>query len=158
MDYFQSAVYEYLQRDRSCFVNTEYLLVHKSKSTEEGPPEWLVDIVAIDFRTPCIWLCEISYSRHVTTLVDRVRQWEKEWDKVCATVRKEACLPEVMQVWPIRVRAFVPAREKPDLEKRDLRPGGLKLEICELEKVVPWEYNRWERIFKAPDSNNSQNS
>jgi hypothetical protein len=58
MDYFQSVVAEYLQRDRASFINTEFFLTHKKKPNDSGPPEWLADILNVNMRDRRLYLCQ----------------------------------------------------------------------------------------------------
>jgi hypothetical protein len=112
MDYFQSVVAEYLQRDRASFINTEFLLPHKARPTDEGPPEWLVDILSVNLRDQRVYLCEISYSDRLQALEKRLREWADHWDVVTKTIRMDAHIPDD---WPICIHLFVPAKQLIDL-------------------------------------------
>jgi hypothetical protein len=148
VEYFQSVVAEYMQRDCATFINTEFFLVHKNKPNEKGPPEWLVDILAINMREQCAYLCEISYAAKLSSLLKRLQEWHKSWDLVKKTVHARAHLPAN---WKIRVLLFVPPKE---IEKLKLRLPSFEppAEIVSLEKTIPWDYNRWPRDLIKPQT------
>jgi hypothetical protein len=143
MDYFQSAVAEYLQRDRATFINTEFFLVHKQRANDPGPSEWLADILAVNLRDKCAYLCEISYAAKLAALEKRLNEWSENWPLVKSTVQHQAHVPTD---WTIQVLVFVPPKEIDRFGAR-LPPFEPEARIESLEKVLPWDYNRWPRRF-----------
>ena len=144
MDYFESVVAQYLQRDRGSFISTEFFLTHKEKQTDPGPPEWLVDILNVNMRERRVYLCEISYARPLQALEKRVREWAEHWPKVVETVRRHSSVPTE---WPINVSLFVPSKYVEGLKtKLPAFPDHVPT-ITALEETLPWKYNRWKRIW-----------
>jgi len=163
MDFYQSIVAEHLQRDRGCFLNTEFYLVERNPVENTKKKEWFVDIVAIDLRYGRIWLCEVSYAKGLSSLFKRLGEWSSKWGNVCARLKAEACLTDEMQTWPIYVWAFIAPKtdernnwkaEKDKIEH--LQFGGHKARITELDQVAPWAANRWPISWGPKDIEASQ--
>jgi hypothetical protein len=147
MDYFQSVVAEYLQQDRCNFINTEFLISHRKKQSDKGTPEWLVDILCVSMRDARIYLCEVSYSPGLQSLLKRTRGWRNNWDLVTSKVREHSLLPASLSDWPIQVWLFVP-QDLEDWLRLKLPSFDHQPKITSLERVLPWRYDRWPREWR----------
>jgi hypothetical protein len=111
VDYYQGVVLDYLRMDRAVFVNPECCIQLTGGETPAKGEHWYCDAVAVDFGgkhdppKPTVFLCEISYAKGLATLINRLQQWARHWDKVCEAVRREC---SVWEDWPIRPWLFVP--------------------------------------------------
>ena len=115
--------------------------------------------VALDLRYGRVWLCEVSYAKNLDSLVKRFGTWSNRWTEVCGRVRREACLTDEMQAWPVYVWAFVQpdsegAAKKvaKDIEKiRKLKFGEHGARVSALDRVAPWRDNRWPMSWTEKD-------
>src|SRR5271157_6537115 len=82
MDYFQGVVTEYLRAKRSVFVNTECLISLDEGDNPKKSRHWYCDVVAVDFKESTVYLCEISYSATVQSLLTRLQAWRKCWSEL----------------------------------------------------------------------------
>jgi hypothetical protein len=103
VDYYQAQVIEYLRSDRAIFVNTECCIQLKPDLNPKGGEHWYCDIVACDFRGPTAYLCEVSHSKKLPSMVKRLRQWHQHWDAVCAALYRDGGVPG----WTVRPWLFV---------------------------------------------------
>lgn len=153
MDYYQSVVLDYLQADRAIFLNAECCIqLNCAKNPDTSGPHWYCDAIACDFRAKCIFLCEISYELRLVNLTKRLRHWHENWPAVCHALARDSHLPSD---WPVRPWLFVPEQLITFLEKKLLQiPGSgaaalnFVPRITPLEKVQPWHYKSWNRIFE----------
>jgi hypothetical protein len=92
----------------------------------------------VNLREKAVYLCEISYSKGLSALVDRLRAWDKNWQEFCGALRRDCSIP---LDWPITPWIFIPEDRWPTLEKK------LKIErlphprVTYLEKIAPWTYS-----------------
>jgi hypothetical protein len=149
MDYYQGVVLDYLRVDRAIFLNAECCIQH---STERSQKSGYCDALACDFRAKRIFLCEISYELRLANLVKRLRQWHENWPAVCHALARDSHLPSD---WPVHPWLFVPEKLVDFLKKRLLQIPGTEAvalnfvpRITPLEKVLPWHYKSWDRIFE----------
>jgi hypothetical protein len=145
MNYYESVVIDYLRSDRAIFVNTECCIqLNEGDNPDVTGPHWYCDAVAIDFKSQCIFLCEISYSRSLSDLVKRLTAWHEEWPLVRLALQRDSKLPD----WPTRPWLFVPEALVPLLLKKLQSIGSLGYvpRITPLEMVQPWRYRSWSRI------------
>lgn len=63
MDYYQEIVAEYLDADRSVFLNMECFIQLEPGLRPPKDTTWYCDILAINLRESKAYLCEISYSK-----------------------------------------------------------------------------------------------
>lgn len=114
-------------------------------------PHWYCDVVAVNFRSSEIFLCEISYSRTLSSLLKRLNDWQANWNGIVSALIRDCKVPED---WPVRPWLFVPAEQKLLLRKRWAAAGtGVETRslemppplITELEAVVPWTCRSWDR-------------
>jgi hypothetical protein len=152
MDYFQGVVTEYLRADRAMFVNAECCIqLNANPNPDNSGPHWYCDAVAVSFRSKCVYLCEITYSKSVTALMKRLADWATHWDQLKQALVRDCSLPTD---WPVQPWLFVPTDLQPLLERKLTTLRGVGLEahfmpapkITELESVLPWKYKSWNRV------------
>lgn len=149
MNNFEGVVFDYLRADRGVFANTQCLIqINPGGNPDTSGPHWYCDTVVADFRRECVFLCEISYSARLTSLINRLRSWRENWSKICEALRRDSGLPEG---WPVRVWLFVPEAHGPlivsELVRLDFNgPQGFAPLITTLEMTQPWAYTSWDRV------------
>lgn len=154
MDYFQGVVTEFLRADRSVFVNTEYLIQLDEGDKQFKDRHWYCDAIAVNFKEKAIYLCEISYSASLQSLMSRLQAWETNWQELNKSVIRDSRVPNN---WAVRPWVFIPEKcrvvfdrkmalmkPKPDVERQMPRPR-----ITYLESALPWEYPSWDRKHDA---------
>lgn len=152
MNYYESAVIDYLRADRALFVNTECCIqINEAANPDLSGPHWYCDAVVCDFRSKAVFLGEISYSAQLASLVKRLKDWHDNWHGVCSGIVRDCHLPAD---WPVRPWAFVPEHLVPVLLKRldQIAAGGPLAyvpRITPLEMVQPWRYRSWNRHGEA---------
>jgi hypothetical protein len=148
MDYFQGVVTEFLRAKRTQFVNTEYMINLDVDGTYKKDRHWYCDAVAINFADSTVHLCEVTYSKTLQSLVNRLQAWCNHWPEVIAAIRRDSALTDK---WKIVPRLFVPEDLKSQLAKKisalkwpadcvDPMPDPI---ITTLEEVLPWRYRSW---------------
>ena len=153
MDFYQTIVTDYLRADRSMFLNTQCCIqLNPGPNPDTSGPHWYCDAIAVDFRSSKIFLCEISYSRSLYSLLKRIDGWRANWNGICAAIARDCMVPNN---YPVHPWVFVPAKQTPLLERQwAAAPTGIGASggempvplITELESVVPWNYRSWDRI------------
>ncbi len=150
MNYYESVVIDYLRADRAIFVNTECCIqLNQADNPDSSGPHWYCDAVASDFRNKCIFLCEISYGKQLTTLTARVKDWHEHWQKVRVALTRDSFLPAE---WDVRPWLFVPESLVPVLLRKLGQIAGqdgtlhFTPRITPLEMVQPWKYRSWNRV------------
>jgi hypothetical protein len=153
MNYYQGVVLEYLRADRALFVNEECCVqLHPGDNPDVTGPHWYCDALACDFRIKNIFLCEITYSSSLSSLLKRLNDWHGHWDMVCAALVRDSHLPGE---WDVRPWLFVPEHLLPLLLRKLSAMGEVVAEkryvprITPLEMVQPWRYRSWNRIGEA---------
>ena len=155
MDYYESVMVHYLRSDRAIFVNSECCIqLNPGANPDETGPHWYCDAVAADFRNKTVFLCEVSYSKGLTSLTKRLRAWHDDWDKLCTALTRESFLN---REWPVRPWIFVPEEMVSLLVRRfdEIRAGQpLKFSprITPLEMIQPWRFQSWNRIEELEKS------
>lgn len=156
MDFFESVVIEYLEADRSLFVNPQCCIqINEGDNPDTSGPHWYCDAVVADFRSHCVFLCEITFANPPSGLLKRLSGWNDHWPKVCKALVRDSHLPEE---WPVRPWLFFPERLIPNvldaLEKLNVSSESNSLlpvsRITPLEMVYPWLYKSWNRQGEAP--------
>lgn len=150
MDYFQGIVAEYLRANRGTFLNTEFFL--QLDDSQTSPPKgssWFVDIVAISFSEKTAFLCEVTYSKELSSLIARLKSWTMSWDGVLAALRRDTGLPPD---WTIRPWLFVPEEAVHRLVTR-MPALPVKPRVTPLEMTLPWRYHSWDRKGERPKPN-----
>ena len=153
MDYFQGVVTEYLVADRASFVNTELLLQLDEDLPRKGR-HWYCDAAAASFRDETLYLCEVTYSKSMAALAQRLLSWNEHWVELRSAVARDCGVP---MSWKIQPWVFIP-KAYSELLKSKIKflsdssrsesdmPYPL---ITHLESVVPWEYVTWDRKVAA---------
>jgi len=150
MDYYLGVVTEYLRADRAVFVNTESLIQIDSGDVPVKDRHWYCDVMAVNFLETTAYLCEITYSTTMHSLLARLQGWEENWAELRAAVFRDSAIPES---WQIQPWVFIPAKCHPAFKKKFalLTPTiGASIHMptprvtC-LEAVVPWKYCTWNR-------------
>jgi hypothetical protein len=96
----------YLRADRSVFVNPECCIQLNAADNPDGSgPHWYCDLLAVDFETRCVWLCEVSYSKSLAALLKRLASWNTHWPALKATLVRACHLEET---WQVRPWIFIP--------------------------------------------------
>jgi hypothetical protein len=143
MDYYQGIVAEYLDADRSVFLNTECFIQLQPGLKPPKNTTWYCDILAINLREKTVYLCEISYSKGLSALIERLRAWDHNWQQVCDALRRDCSIPVE---WPLIPWIFIPEDRWPTLDKK-LKVDRMPLPLVTyLEKIVPWTYSSDSRI------------
>lgn len=150
MDYFQGVVTEYLRANRSVFVNTECLLQLDEGDKLQKNRHWYCDAVAVNFKETKVYLCEITYSTTMQSLLARLQLWRSNWAELTLAVLRSSSIPET---WSVQPWLFIPKKHHDLFTKKSARPSpapGVVAEmpdprITYLEAVVPWEYCTWDR-------------
>ena len=153
MNNYESVVMDYLRADRAIFVNTEFCIqINKGTNPDNSGRHWCCDAVALDFRCKEIFLCEISYGANLAGLINRLKGWDANWDRMRSALARDCFLAEQ---WPITPWLFVP-RARIDFLKRRLAEIGdgrrptLVPKITALEEVQPWHYSSYSRNCEDP--------
>lgn len=159
MDYFENVVIDYLRADRALFVNTQCCIqLNDGDNPDTSGPHWYSDAVAVDFRNESIFLCEITFSKSLDSLLKRISGWNTNWSGLCRALVRDSHLPDN---WPVRPWVFVPSDLlKNTVTKLDaIKPSLTDFptmpipRVTPLENVLPWAYTSWNRKgIKAHDS------
>jgi hypothetical protein len=154
MDYYQGVVTEYLRADRSLFVNTEYCIqINAGDNPDRTGPHWYCDAVAINPGSKNIFLCEISYSKTLQGLLDRLGAWNEHWTEIGEALRRDSRLTGD---WTIQPWLFVPLHLVEKLQTGLAKMTGesetlhFNPIITTLESVQPWKYDSWNRTKEEP--------
>ena len=149
MNYFQDVMVEFLRAERTVFVNTECLI---QLDLGDKPPKgrhWYCDAVAINFEKKTAYLCEITYSSTLQSLLTRLAAWETNWQLLCDSVKRDCSVP---LDWKIQPWVFVPQKCKSLLEKKlpmIKSADGQKYmptpKIEVIEEIMPWLYRTWDK-------------
>lgn len=156
MDYYQGVVTEYLRADRAVFLNTECCIqLAPGANPDTTGPHWYCDAVAVNFRESVVYLCEISYSKSMAALLKRLEGWNANWLPLRGALVRDCCLPDH---WQVRPWVFIPNQCRDLLEKGRTRFSGTGAlmpypRITDLEEVVPWKYQSWNRVEEVGAGN-----
>ncbi|MGH8320973.1 MAG: hypothetical protein ACRESI_03355 [Gammaproteobacteria bacterium] len=160
MDYFQGVVTEYLRADRAVFVNTECLIQLEPGDVPAKGKHWYCDAVAVNFRESIVYLCEVTYSTTMQSLITRLQGWETHWASLCAALARDCAIPTS---WVIQPWLFIPQEHHPTLNKKlsAIVKSGLATnhmpnpKVTYLESVTPWKYRTWDRRASAFENDKS---
>lgn len=157
MDYFQGVVTEYLRAKRSVFVNTECLLQLDDGNQTLKDRHWYCDIVAADFSEKAVYLCEVTYSATMQSLIGRLTAWRQQWPMLVSAIRRDCGIPSD---WTVTPWVFIPAKYKTKFVEKLQVLNSAEEPFCEmpmprithLESTLPWEYLiTWNRQIDAID-------
>lgn len=146
MDYFQGVVAEYLRANRATFVNPECLVqIDDNTIIPQKNGHWYIDLLAVNMEERAIYLCEVSYSTTLASLLKKLFAWGANWSAIVEGLHRHSHLPEN---WPVRPWLFVPETAIKRLVDR--MPVTLSTpKITPLEMTEPWRYCGWNRITEA---------
>lgn len=161
MDYFQGVVTEYLRASRSVFVNTECLINLDEGDKQHKGRHWYCDAVAVNFKNTTVYLCEVTYSTTMHSLLMRLNRWEANWKELTQAVFRDSGVPNT---WSVRPWVFIPQLHHDTFtKKRTLAQQGIEKtvqmpspRITYLESIVPWKYQTWDRKTDAVVGDASQ--
>lgn len=143
MDYYLGVVTDFLRTDRATFVNTECSIELAGTAVAMKRTHWHCDAVAVNLREEKIYLCEVTYSRTLEALLDRLRAWSTSWPAICQAVRRDCCVPERFKIRPW---VFIPDEYRRGLPKKKSLQSGDDYRkmpsprITSLEDVAAWKY------------------
>ncbi len=115
MDYFQGVVTEYLRANRSTFVNAECCIQLDPGEQPLKGRHWYCDAVAADFEKTTIFLCEVTYSQTLQTLVARLQGRKKDSRSLCEAIARDCHVPGD---WSVQPWVFIPGEHLKTLEAR----------------------------------------
>ena len=151
MDYFQGVVTDYLRANRSVFVNTECLIQLDEGNKQLKDRHWFCDAMAVNFKESTVYLCEITYSATMQSLVSRLHAWRMHWTELQLAVLRDSGAPTG---WKVQPWVFIPKQNHASF-KAKIGSGQAALgqhgpmpaaRVTYLEAVLPWEYkNTWDR-------------
>jgi hypothetical protein len=150
LDYFQGVVTEYLRANRSVFVNTECLIQLDDGDKQFKDRHWYCDAMAVNFKESTIYLCEITYSSTMQSLLTRLQAWQANWEELSHAVLRDSGAP---RDWKVQPWVFIPKKHHEVFAKKSApvaaKPGVSQQmpapRITYLESVMPWEYRTWDR-------------
>ena len=155
MDFFQGVVTEFLRAKRSVFVNPECLLQLDDGPKTQKDRHWYCDIVAVDFSEKVVYLCEVTYSATMQSLVGRLASWQKHWPMLVSAIRRDCGIPID---WTVCPWVFIPEKYKEKFWARFRAMQSAGEPSCEmptprvtqLESTLPWKYLvTWNRKVDA---------
>lgn len=153
MDYFQGVVTEYLRADRTIFVNTECLIQLDGGDPPGKGRHWYCDAVAVNFRDKRVYLCEVTYSKSLQSLIARLHAWANHWPAVCAALVRDC---SVCETWSVEPWVFIPKALQTTFDKKmatiqtsALVPWLSMPKRTYLEEVSPWKHRTWDRKVEA---------
>ena len=150
MDYYQGVVTEYLRANRATFVNMECLIQLEPGDSPAKGKHWYCDAVAVNIRDKTAYLCEITYSKSLSGLIERLNNWSSQWPLIRIALARDCGIPAD---WHVQPKIFIPGELKkilhiklPDLaDDANWVSEMPKPAVIELEEVVPWKYRSWDR-------------
>jgi hypothetical protein len=157
VDYFQGVVADYLRADRAVFVNTECCIqLNPGANPDTSGSHWYCDAVAVNLRDRAVFLCEVTYSKTLDALINRLSGWNQNWSLVLAALVRDLSVPAE---WPVRPWLFIPEERNALLEQKlasfrvpsDDSTRMPRPKVTFLEAITPWKYNSWNR---QPDKRN----
>ena len=96
MDFYQGVVVDFLRANRATFVNTEYCIqINPGDNPDTSGPHWYCDAVAMEFQSKPIFLCEISFAKHLDSLSKRLKHWHEHRDGLRTALERDAAIAEV---------------------------------------------------------------
>ena len=133
------------------FLNTECLIQIAPGTAPEKDQHWYCDIVAASFHDRTAYLCEITYSKSMQSLVTRLKAWQEHWPGILEALRRDS---EIPTDWKVRPWIFIPEGHIAVWNKKFVPGGAIGATsltmpaplVTALEKVVPWGGHRtWDR-------------
>jgi len=135
MDLFEELVLGYLAKDPYIFVSPQY-----SIKAENGSEWSCPDLVALDFRTPAIYVVEVSSASNVKRLAEKVADLQNQWvEKLKTQLLRHKV---VGKDWPVVVRVFIRKQYKEQFFKIVGDRPDVHVECLE-DIAFPWLW-KWE--------------
>ena len=153
MDYFQGVVAEFLRANRSTFINTECLLQLQPGDAPAKGEHWYCDVVSVNFQEETVYLCEVTYSKTMHSLLARLAAWSKVWSRLTEAIVRDCHVPPG---WRVQPWVFIPSAHE-DLFNKKMTASNISADaliampmprITHLERVVPWNYPSWNRTLE----------
>ena len=154
MDYYQGVVREFLQTDRSMFVNEELII---DLDYDEKRPQgknakgrhWICDLAAISQRERTMYLGEVTFNKSLQSLLKRFENWAKVWPELVDSLVRDSGLD---RAWKVVPWAFIPEASRDLFDSRiammekvgsgsDDMPSP---KVTYLEDCVPWKHKEWK--------------
>lgn len=148
MDHYKTVVMDFLQSDRTVFLNAECCLgLGDPTSKEKRSEHCACNAVAIDLRHGAVYLVETTLEDKLPSLVRKLANWTKHWDSIKAALHRECRVPAD---WRVHVWLFVPRNSIEMLEEklehmRQTLGARFKVKLTALEDVQPSRIANWER-------------
>ena len=146
MDYYQGVVAQFLDADRSVFLNTECFIQMEPSSRPNKGSSWYCDILAVNLRESSAYLCEVTFSANLSGLLQRLSAWDACWPQFRKAIERDCSIPDT---WDIRPWIFIPADRHSILTAKHHPTQMPKPRVTHLESVVPWKYSSDSRIHDA---------
>ena len=145
MDYYQGIVADYLSADPAMFVKPQCCIRLSPKGRPRKGEHWYCDILAVNLRTQTAYLCEVTYSQTLATLVKRLGDWAAHWPAVRAALVRDNHVPSG---WRVRPWLFVPGAQAGAASGKiaklsspyDDSESMPEAKVTKLEDVPPWLY------------------
>ncbi len=102
MDYYQGVVADYLSADPAMFVQPEACIRLYPDRPLAKDEHWYCDVLAVSFRSQTAYLCEVTFSKALHSLMRRLRQWDAHWEDVCRALQHDNRVPADWDVRPWR--------------------------------------------------------
>jgi len=136
MNYYQGVVADFLEADQAVFLNNEYYMKLEGPLTKGS--SWYCDIMAVNLREKAVYLCEVTYSKDLSSLLKRLAAWDNNWERLCDSIRRDSAIPKE---WKIQPWVFIPADRKQVFAAKQCPQIMPTPRVTFLETVVPWKYD-----------------
>jgi len=132
------------------FINTECLIQLEPGNVPVKGRSWYCDAIAINFRELAVYLCEVTYSTSMHSLLARLQAWNTHWPALCVAIFRDCSIPSTWQVQPWlfipQERYAILSKKLSAIVKADGGAQGMpNPRITDLESVTPWRYRTWDR-------------
>lgn len=151
MDHFQAVVVDYLRADRSVFVNTECCIqLDPGANPNTSGPHWYCDALALNLREKSVFLCEVTYSQSLDSLLKRLTGWGENWVALRKALVRDC---NIQSDWLVQPWVFIPSGLNAAFNNKltkvpTVEQGRSEMpipKVTHLEEVVPWKYRSWDR-------------
>lgn len=106
MNGHKAMVADYLQADRSLFVNGDFLLHLDADITgNDKGRHWYVDFLSASFKERIVFLCEVTFSQDLSKLMRRMKEWSRNWGLIVCAIHRDTGVPSE---WEVRPWVFIP--------------------------------------------------
>jgi hypothetical protein len=141
------------------FVQAESCIQLSPGGVRVKDQHWYCDILAVNFRAQSVYLCEVTFSKTLSALMTRLRQWDSHWLEICGALSNDNRIPDG---WGVRPWVFVPAAQRglvswkmTALLDPDTGPHPMPRPLAtSLEDVAPWQ-GKWPRELPGPSESDA---